>query len=248
MFLKFTTIDNIRDLGGIQTADGHTIVLNRLFRSSDLHKLSKKELDILKKDYDLRVVIDFRSTKSSIDRRDLIDESIKYYHKYTLKFLETNSYNEEITVDPDEFFKDVYRRLALQEEAIEAYRKFFRLIIENEEGAILWHCTSGKDRTGIAAALLLRVLGCDMETIYQQHFRTNEITIPILKEKLKEIDPDDKQKIKYYEAYYITKKEYIDEYFNAVNEKYGSIDDYILNQLKVSESSKRVLRDRYLNK
>lgn len=248
MFLKFTTIDNIRDLGGIQTADGHTIVLNRLFRSSDLHKLSKKELDILKKDYDLRVVIDFRSTKSSIDRRDLIDESIKYYHKYTLKFLETNSYNEEITVEPDDFFKDVYRRLALQEEAIEAYRKFFRLIIENEEGAILWHCTSGKDRTGIAAALLLRVLGCDLETIYQQHFRTNEITVPILKEKLKEIDPDDKQKIKYYEAYYITKKEYIDEYFNAVNEKYNSIDDYILNQLKVSESSKRVLRDRYLNK
>ncbi|NLB40031.1 MAG: tyrosine-protein phosphatase, partial [Erysipelotrichaceae bacterium] len=172
MFLNFKTIDNIRDLGGIKTADGHTIVLGRLLRSSDLHKLSAKELDILKNKYNLRVVIDFRSTNSSIHRRDLIDDTIKYYHKYTLKFLETNSYNQEITVDPDEFFMGVYRSLALQEEAMEAYRKFFRIVIENDEGAILWHCTSGKDRTGIAAALFLRILGCDMETIYQQHFRT----------------------------------------------------------------------------
>lgn len=246
MFLKFKTIDNIRDLGGIKTEDGHTIVLGRLLRSSDLHKLSAKELDILKNKYNLRVVIDFRSTNSSIHRKDLIDDTIKYYHKYTLKFLETNSYNQDITVDPDEFFMGVYRSLALQEEAIEAYRKFFRIVIENDEGAILWHCTSGKDRTGIAAALLLRILGCDMETIYQQHFRTNEITLPILDEKLKTVDPSDKKQIKYYEAYYIAKKDYIDEYFKAVNSKYGSLDEYIQNQLKVSEFDQQVLRTRYL--
>ncbi len=246
MFLNFKTIDNIRDLGGIKTADGHTIVLGRLLRSSDLHKLSAKELDILKNKYNLRVVIDFRSTNSSIHRRDLIDNTIKYYHKYTLKFLETNSYNQEITIDPDEFFMGVYRSLALQEEAMEAYRKFFRIVIENDEGAILWHCTSGKDRTGIAAALLLRILGCDMETIYQQHFRTNEITLPILDEKLKTIDSSDKKQIKYYKAYYIAKKDYIDEYFKAVNSKYGSLDEYIQNQLNVSEFDKQVLRTRYL--
>lgn len=248
MFLKFKTIDNIRDLGGIKTSDGHTIVLKRLLRSSDLHKLSKKELDILKDDYNLRVVIDFRSTKSTIVRKDLIDDTIKYYHKYTLKFLENNSYNHEITVDPDVFFLDVYRSLALKEEAIETYRKFFRIIIENSQGAILWHCTSGKDRTGIAAALLLRVLGCDMKTIYEQHFRTNEITLPILATKLKEIDPNDAKLRKYYEAYYITKKEYIDEYFRAVESKYNSLDEYIKNQLTISDYDKQILRDRYLVK
>ncbi len=248
MFLKFDTIDNIRDLGGIKTSDGHTIVLKRLLRSSDLHKLSKKELDVLKDEYDLRVVIDFRSTKSTIVRKDLIDDTIKYYHWYTLKFLENNSYNHEITVDPDEFFINVYRSLALKEEAIETYRKFFRIIIENGEGTILWHCTSGKDRTGIAAALLLRVLGCDMNTIYEQHFRTNEITLPLLAKKLKKIDPNDEKLRKYYEAYYITKKEYIDAYFQAVKTKYISLDDYIKNQLTISDSDKQILRDRYLLK
>ncbi|MFA5763018.1 MAG: tyrosine-protein phosphatase [Bacilli bacterium] len=248
MFLKFNTIDNIRDLGGIKTSDGHTIVLKRLLRSSELYKLSKKELDILKEEFNLRVVIDFRSTKSTISRKDSIDKSINYYHKYTLNFLEANSFNKDIKLDPDDFFLHVYRSLALQEEAIEAYRNFFRIIIENDKGAILWHCTSGKDRTGIAAALLLRVLGCGMDTIYEQHFRTNEITLPILKEKLKEINPKDEAQIKYYKAFYITKKEYIDEYFKAVSEKYGSIDDYLTNQLTVSENDKQVLRDRYLIK
>jgi protein tyrosine/serine phosphatase len=87
-----------------------------------------------------------------------------------------------------------------------------------------------------------------MDTIYEQHFRTNEITLPILKEKLKEINPKDEAQIKYYKAFYITKKEYIDEYFKAVSEKYGSIDDYLTNQLTVSENDKQVLRDRYLIK
>ena len=248
MFLKLSTVDNIRDLGGIKTSDGHTIVFKRLLRSSDLHRLSPSELNILKHEYDLKVVVDFRSTKSTIARKDKIDQTIKYYHKHTLTFLENNSFNRDIKVDPDEFFLNVYRSLALREEAIEAYRRFFRIIIESDEGSILWHCTSGKDRTGIASALLLKALGCDMETIYAEHFRTNEITLPMLAKQLKEIDPLDKKAIKYYEAYYITKKEYIDEYFKTVIENFHSLDEYIEKQLQVSEFDKQLLRTRYLQK
>lgn len=248
MFLKFTTIDNIRDLGGVKTADGRVIVAKRLLRSSDLHRLSPQELAILKDEYHLKVVVDFRSTNSTIARKDQIDSSIKYYHKYTLEFLENNSYNRDITIDPDDFFKGVYRSLALQKEAIEAYAKFFRILIANNQGAILWHCTSGKDRTGIASALLLYILGCDMETIYHEHFRTNEVTLPMLETKLREINPNDVDSIKYYQAYYVAKKEFIDEYFHAIIEHYVSLDDYIEKQIKVSKMEKDILRERYLTK
>ena len=248
MFLKFTTIDNIRDLGGVKTADGRVIVAKRLLRSSDLHRLSPQELAILKDEYHLKVVVDFRSTNSTIARKDQIDSSIKYYHKYTLEFLENNSYNRDITIDPDDFFKGVYRSLALQKEAIEAYAKFFRILIANNQGAILWHCTSGKDRTGIASALLLYILGCDMETIYYEHFRTNEVTLPMLETKLREINPNDVDSIKYYQAYYVAKKEFIDEYFHAIIERYVSLDDYIEKQIKVSKMEKDILRERYLTK
>ncbi|MFA5421750.1 MAG: tyrosine-protein phosphatase [Bacilli bacterium] len=248
MFLKFATIDNIRDLGGVTTADGRTVVFKRLLRSSDLHRLSQSELSVLKKEYNLKVVIDFRSTKSTVSRKDRLDQTIKYYHKYTLAFLEENSLTRETKMDTDEFFLKVYRSLALCDEAIEAYRRFFRIVIENEEGAILWHCTSGKDRTGIAAALLLKVLGCDMNTIYQEHFRTNEVTLPILAAKLKEVNPGDHELIKYYRAFYTAKKEYIDAYFSAVLEKCDTVDEYIAKELNVSGQEKEVLRTRYLQK
>ena len=248
MFLKFKTIDNIRDMGGVKTADGRVLLYKRLLRSSDLHRLSSDELAILKSEYQLRVVIDFRSTNSTVARKDRLDETIKYFHKYTLDFLEKNSYTRDIKVDPDEFFKGVYRSLALREEAIDAYAKFFRILIDNDQGTILWHCTSGKDRTGIAAALLLWVLGCDMKTIYQEHFRTNEVTLPMLERKLQELRPDDNEAIKYYKAYYIAKKEYIDEYFHAIIEHFNSVDDYIKKQIKVSELEKSQLRERFLSK
>ena len=50
---------------------------------------------------------------------------------------------------------------------IKAYKDFFRLLIEvdSETNAVLWHCTDGKDRAGLAAALLLAALGADMKTI-----------------------------------------------------------------------------------
>lgn len=248
MFLKFQTIDNIRDMGGVKTTDGHLVLSKRLLRSSDLHRLSLEELAILKKEYQLKVVIDFRSTNSTIARKDRLDPTIKYFHKYTLESLEKNSYTRDIKVDPDEFFKDVYRSLALRKEAIDAYAKFFRILIDTEHGTILWHCTSGKDRTGIAAALLLWVLGCDLKTIYQEHFRTNEVTLPMLEQKLQELSPDDNDAIKYYKAYYIAKKEYIDEYFQAIIEHFSSIDEYIEKQIKVSKLEKNKLRDRYLTK
>ena len=105
MFLDFKSVENIRDLGGIKTRDGFIVKSHLLLRSADLHKLSKDELEILKKDYNLKVVIDFRSTNSSRVRKDLLDDSIIYHHTFVLKELENHSYHQDIKVTPDEFFK-----------------------------------------------------------------------------------------------------------------------------------------------
>jgi protein-tyrosine phosphatase len=246
MFINFKTVENIRDLGGIKTIDGHTIVSKRLLRSSELHNISKRELDILKHKYDLRVVIDFRSTRSTITRKDNIDDSIKYMHMVVLHFLETNTYGTEIKVSPDEFFIDIYRSLAISPEAIATYRNFFRVVLAQEEGCLLYHCRSGKDRTGIATTLLLHALGVDKQSIYQEHFLTNEVMRPLYEQKLRELDPHDIDSINFYHALYIAKKEYIDEYYRAIEEKYGSIDSYLREQIGVSDKEIAILRARYL--
>jgi len=248
MFINFKTVENIRDLGGIETIDGHKIVSKRLLRSSELQHLSKRELDILKNNYDLKVVIDFRSTKSTVTRKDKIDDSIRYLHMIVLNFLETNTYGTEIKISPDEFFIDIYRSLAVSPDAIATYRDFFRVVLAQEQGCILYHCRSGKDRTGIATTLLLHALGVDKASIYQEHFLTNEVMRPLYEQKLKELDPSDIDSINFYHALYIAKKEYIDEYYRAIEEKYGSMDRYLREQIGVSDQEIVILRNRYLEK
>ncbi len=246
MFLTFTSIDNIRDLGGVITQDGYRIKDKLLLRSSDLHRLTQDELTVLKDDYRLKAVVDFRSTKSYVKKPDLIDETIAHHHLYVLHYLENHSYDRDIPVPPEQFFRGIYRSLALNPEAIDAYRRFFQILIQAEDGAILWHCTSGKDRTGIASALLLYLLGCDMETIYREHLATNEIMEPMLKQVLMAVDPDDEEEINFHEVFYLAKKEFLDEYFQAIEQNFGSLDRYVRQQLKLTPADVETLKTRYL--
>ena len=87
----------------------------------------------------------------------------------TYKFLETQQFTHDIGCECDDFFLKVYRGITLSEESKEAYAKFLKLVLENEKGSVLFHCTSGKDRTGIASLLLLHILGVDKETIIGDH-------------------------------------------------------------------------------
>jgi protein-tyrosine phosphatase len=247
MFIPLNSVENIRDLGGIKTSDGKTIKYKKLLRSADLHRLTKDELVILKEQYDLKEVLDFRSTRSFVAKKDLLDESIEYHHILVLKELEKVSYiYGKINDTPDEFFKHIYRSLALQEEAIETWRKFFNYVLKNDDGAILYHCTSGKDRTGIATIILLYVLGCSKETIIEEHMRTNEYTKPQFDSYLKNHPNCTKSEYDYYEDLYVTKLMFLDEYFRVINNQYGSFDNYIKNALKISDADRVLLRKKYL--
>lgn len=246
MFINLKTVQNIRDLTGIKTEDGRKIKKNSFIRSADLHLLSKDELDILKNEYDLKTVIDFRSTRSFTNKHDLVDDSINLVHITALKYLEQQAYDKTIPLPPREFFKDIYKQLSLNPDGILTYKKFMETVIKTESGSILYHCTSGKDRTGIATSILLRVLGCSMETIYEEHMRTNEFADKLFDDFLKSYTPKDEKDYEFYYVYYITQKEFLDYYFELINEKYGSFDNYIKEAIGISEADKKYLQDKYL--
>ena len=191
MEMYFRSVKNIRELGGIMTKDGHRIKEKMLIRSSALDALSPYEFDILKNEYNLNLVIDFRTTKSFVNKPDLVG-NIRREHLITYKFLETQQFTHDIGCECDDFFLFVYRGITLSEESKEAYAKFLRLVLENEKGSVLFHCTSGKDRTGIASLLLLHILGVDKETIIKEHMKTFNSMYPYFKkdlDELKEVTP-----------------------------------------------------------
>ena len=66
-----------------------------------------------------------------------------------------------------------YQQMYLPEDGIAMFRGFFKELLDADGGAVLWHCVSGKDRTGNATMLLLTVLGVDKETIIEDFLLTN---------------------------------------------------------------------------
>ena len=188
---------NTRAVTGLRTADGRRVKPGILYRSSALSYLTDRDLVTLRR-LDIRTVIDFRGPEeqakapdrlpagavaisapvdqddldftkiSSLLRRygfanrmhdrDKVDEYGPFYRMFNL----VNSYG-----DPD-----FVRRLA-------AYKTMFdQLLNPRREGAILMHCTGGRDRTGIATAILLRALGVSESTIEANYLASNLLLQP----------------------------------------------------------------------
>ncbi|MBO5970799.1 MAG: tyrosine-protein phosphatase, partial [Clostridia bacterium] len=70
------------------------------------------------------------------------------------------------------YLSDTYRTMISSEPSLRALREFFDVLLE-DDGAVLWHCTQGKDRTGVVAAAILLALGVDRDAIMRDYMKTN---------------------------------------------------------------------------
>ena len=75
--------------------------------------------------------------------------------------------------DPAQIMMDIYERMVLDEASQRGFASFFDDVLDTPDGAVLWHCTIGKDRAGLAAMLLLHVLGASHEDILRDYEATN---------------------------------------------------------------------------
>jgi protein-tyrosine phosphatase len=73
-----------------------------------------------------------------------------------------------------EHMSDTYRTMVTEEPSLEAFATLIHMLLEENDGAFLWHCTQGKDRTGIASAAVLLALGVDRDEIMRDYMRTNK--------------------------------------------------------------------------
>ena len=126
-----------------------------------------------------------------------------------------------------------YTALADEEFTMHAYGRFLKHVLENEN-AILWHCSLGKDRCGIATALVLECLDFDRRTIINDYLHTNDCLYDRL--------PDMIDSIYYFEWAH---KEYIEAFYGKIEEKHGGVDNF-LQQMGIGEKEKEILKEKYL--
>ena len=248
---------NTRDLCDIKTTDGLYIKKNRLIRSGSLHRLSAKDIETLK-NKELKVVVDFRNEEEFVKRPDIRIDNVKYINAPTFS-KNGVSKKEKIShadanllylVDKEnggkKLLMNTYKDLFTTEKGINAYKEFFKIIQENKDGAVLWHCSQGKDRAGMASYLLLYALGVSEEDCIKDYLQTNVA----MEKKIKELTPvilrisnNETELLPLLREVFSADIEYVQEAIKVIIKTYGSIDNLLTNVLEVDIEQ---LRNNYL--
>ena len=254
--IKLDSTFNTRDLSYYKTKDGKSIKENRLIRSGHLHTISENDITTLK-EHNLKIVIDFRSEHEFVSRGDVRIEGVTYLNFPALPKKELASTGKSSDsnlldlVSEDKGGKkmllETYKNLFLTKEGIEAYKNFFKVVIENKDGAILWHCSQGKDRAGMAAFLLEYALGLSMDDMIEDYLYTNiamEKVIARLTPVVLKQSNNNHALLPHLRDVFTAQMDYLNAAIETIKVTYGSIENYLINTLNVDIEK---LKENYLN-
>jgi protein-tyrosine phosphatase len=241
---------NFRDFGGYATADGRRVRWGLFYRSDDLGQLTDADLSKLHA-LGIKLVCDFRSPEEKAEEPDrlpaeappalaelpIFDQSFSpaaFREKITSGTLGDTDLRQML-IEGNRMFATRYAP---------QYAAMFERIMQREQLPALVHCTAGKDRTGFAAAVVLRTLGVPLETIYEDFLLTNHYTAAEIERTLWIIrlvslfrtDPEQVRPVLGVE------RAYLEAAFGAVDAQFGSFDAYRRDALGVDDAEAEAFR------
>ena len=259
---------NARDLGGIETADGRVLRSNRLIRSGMLSRLTDEDVEYLKT-AGLKTVVDFRTSAERVQKPDRRIDGVSYIICPMLEDKtdgitrdEPESADEEaqrtirmaqrlMQTDADGVrqMRSLYPILVTLEHSIEHYRRFFEILLKHEDGALLYHCTMGKDRVGTATALLLSALGVSRESIGADYMMTAERCAPGTRRLLDNCRKftDDAAVLEFVYRLDTVQEDFIGAAFETIDELHGGMDNFLREKMGLDDKALARLRELYLD-
>jgi protein-tyrosine phosphatase len=160
---------NFRDIGGYPARDGERVRWRRLFRSDALHRLTPAGVDRLVDELEVGAIVDLRSTGEvgAEGRGQLEERSPRYFH--------LPLFDGALTEDPNRAkeYTLADRYFLLIEQAKGPIARVLTALLESSTPAV-YHCSAGKDRTGVISAILLGLLGVSDEIIVADYAATQE--------------------------------------------------------------------------
>lgn len=172
-FLGFESVANLRDIGGYRTANGQRVKWGQVYRGASLAYVAPNERDKLDA-LGLQVVCDLRRPDEIEKAPNQLPQGANYLNVPSMDTI--NSFEQVRQM----LFKPHYLEVMMAEIYIEAiiennpnmFRAVYQQIIDGKL-PLLVHCTAGKDRTGLAVALLLLLLGVDEDTVLNDYTLSN---------------------------------------------------------------------------
>ena len=249
---------NFRDLGGYKTQDGKVLKKHKVIRAAMLAGLNDYDLQYLN-NYGVRIDIDFRSKAEQESMPDHVPSKAKYISDPVFPPNETAANEEssrlnDLKNDPNAGFNNMiqsYKDIVEASSAHKAYRLFFDELLANTipEHALLFHCTTGKDRTGMGAVYFLTAVGVPFETVYADYLTSNDYILnnKALQAKKAELQSQmGKILFDNLEAMLKVSDVYLNTALDIIKKQNGTILNYLEDVLKVTPAQQAMLKQIYL--
>jgi protein-tyrosine phosphatase len=243
--IKLQGAVNFRDIGGYATKDGRHVKWGKLYRSADLSRLTAGGLDTMNK-LSIEYIADFRGPNEVKTAPDKIPAaatrvSLPAGSEHT----GDSAYMKQLLQSVKDsglvpFYSDIH---ALGDR----YKPLFaELLRVNADSAVLFHCTAGKDRTGIAAALILYALNVDDKKIMEDYLASNYYRRNENERSIKgmmmlyKLDEETARNLMG------VKQSYLLATFNAIKAQYGTVENYLDKVMDLPETKRRILQQKFL--
>ena len=247
--IKLETKQNIRDLSYLNNIIKNPIKENLIIRSNSISDFTENDISILKKAKKLKTVIDIRDKQEVLKKQYKIN-NVKYYniplfgkqkHKHN-----KDSGKQKVSKIPNIF--ETYMEMIESKIAKRQIKKILKIVMKQKNCCVLYHCTYGKDRTGIITLLILTMLDVDINIIKKDYLYSNYYLESIAEEKYKLYleKTRDENYAKQMKDIFLVKEEYIDHVINYIIEKYGTIINYIEKEIGISKKEIEKFKNNFL--
>lgn len=247
-------VHHFRDIGGYRSEDGRRVKWNMFYRADKLSGLTDNDIRYIK-NMGIRTILDLRSKVEIKVSPDPKIKGIKYINLSAMKELEGNSGNLDMVslfnsgvldnIDVESFMLNAYRNMVSNNLAL---KKLIECIENEESLPIIFHCSTGKDRTGLSSVIILSILGVSKKVIKEDYMASNfyrrsinDAIVKKFKEKIKSED-----KLNFLKFMLEVKEELVDAFFEEINNKYGGMDNYLEKEYNLTRKKKKEIKNRLL--
>lgn len=234
--IRLEGAENFRDIGGYETSDGRTVRSGLVYRANKLSSLTDADLAKLTA-ANVTLDVDLRNMWERRDDPDRLPEGVRYQVADVVSFEHDIAFHEFVPLTLGRALIDAavngssdigqsigYPLMVTYRGADVAFRDLLTAIAGNTDGATVFHCSAGKDRTGWGTAVLLSLLGVPKATVYRDFLASNTY-----------LGRDD-----------AVEKSWLDAAFGQVDRLYGGVENYVRKGLGVDQQTVDTLRARLL--
>lgn len=257
--IPFEGTHNFRDMGGYQTADGRKVKYGLFFRSDELNGLTEQDF-VSFEALNIKTIIDYRDDYEARIKPDPVLSNAaniripaaKSAQSFQMNLPEKEEHGDRnhflVEMVKSGFFKqfradammmELYTKLPINNPS---YKLLMEVIQHPDKLGLLHHCSAGKDRTGVGAALILLALGVPEETVMEDYLLTNETMKAINGKLLKQLEHVDAEELQNIEQIMSVKAAFMEAVFESIKTTYGTYDTYFTEEFGLTPQKREALQ------